>query len=91
SVISVMLSSAQQRVFQTWAPSQRCNSISDWEPTGDTKILYFAINRLGVIVPCNDSPVHTPIFPVKKVRDEGAPTEWRFVQDLQAVNAAVQP
>uniref|UniRef100_A0A3B1K8M2 Uncharacterized protein n=1 Tax=Astyanax mexicanus TaxID=7994 RepID=A0A3B1K8M2_ASTMX len=33
-----------------------------------------------------DSPVRTPIFPVKKPgRDE-----WRFVQDLKAVNAAVQ-
>ncbi|XP_039979222.1 uncharacterized protein LOC120787590 [Xiphias gladius] len=41
-----------------------------------------------VIIPCN-SPVRTPIFPVKKVRGEGRPPEWRFVQDLKAVNAAV--
>lgn len=33
--------------------------------------------------------MRTPIFPVKKVRDVGKPTEWRFVQDLKAVNAAV--
>ncbi|KAI3356790.1 hypothetical protein L3Q82_003317 [Scortum barcoo] len=45
----------------------------------------------GIIVPCNDRPVCTPITPVKKIRDEGGPTEWRFVQDLQAVNVAVQP
>ncbi|XP_037396446.1 lactosylceramide alpha-2,3-sialyltransferase isoform X1 [Pygocentrus nattereri] len=45
-----------------------------------------ALLQTGVIVPCPDSPVRTPIFPVKKPgRDE-----WRFVQDLQAVNAAVQ-
>lgn len=44
----------------------------------------------GIIVPCPNSPVRTPIFPVQKVRDAGQPTEWRFVQDLQAVNAAVQ-
>lgn len=33
----------------------------------------------------------TPLFPVKKIRDKDQPTEWRFVQDLQAVNSAVQP
>ncbi len=42
------------------------------------------------MVECSDSPVRTPIFPVKKIRDEGQPTEWHFVQDLQAVNAAVR-
>ncbi|XP_028327652.1 uncharacterized protein LOC114478651 [Gouania willdenowi] len=44
-----------------------------------------------VIVPCSDSPVLTPIFPVMKIRPEGQPTEWRFVQDLQAVNSAIIP
>uniref|UniRef100_A0A8C9Z436 ribonuclease H n=1 Tax=Sander lucioperca TaxID=283035 RepID=A0A8C9Z436_SANLU len=43
----------------------------------------------GVIIPCPDSPVRTPIFPVKKIRAKDLPTEWRFVQDLKAVNAAV--
>ena len=42
-----------------------------------------------VIVPCPDSPVRTPLFPVKKIRDKGQPTEWRFVQDLKTVNDAV--
>ena len=42
-----------------------------------------------VIIPCEDSSVQTPIFPVKKVRPAGQLDEWRFVQDLQAVNAAV--
>ncbi|XP_062248239.1 uncharacterized protein LOC133956894 [Platichthys flesus] len=45
--------------------------------------------QAGVIVPCPDSPVRTPLFPVKKIRDKGQPTEWRFVQDLKAVNDAV--
>lgn len=39
-----------------------------------------------VIVPCEDSPCNTPLFPVKKQ----APSQgWRMVQDLQAVNNAV--
>ena len=46
--------------------------------------------KAGVIVPCENPPVRTPIFPVKKMRDKGQPDEWRFVQDLQAVNDAVQ-
>jgi len=33
--------------------------------------------------------VQTPIFPVKNIRDAGRPTDWRFVQDLKTVNAAV--
>ncbi|KAI2665523.1 hypothetical protein H4Q32_021838 [Labeo rohita] len=52
--------------------------------------VFESLLREGVIVPCNDSPVRTPIFPVKKIRDKGQPTEWRFVQDLQAVNAATR-
>uniref|UniRef100_A0AAQ4RQ79 ribonuclease H n=1 Tax=Gasterosteus aculeatus aculeatus TaxID=481459 RepID=A0AAQ4RQ79_GASAC len=50
--------------------------------------VFESLLKSGIIVPCEDSPVRTPIFPVKKVRDKGQPTEWRFVQDLQAVNAA---
>ena len=42
----------------------------------------------GVIVPCPNSPGRILLFPVKKIREAGQPTEWRFVQDLQA---AVQP
>ncbi|XP_035515190.1 uncharacterized protein LOC118326328, partial [Morone saxatilis] len=53
--------------------------------------VFESLLKAGIIVPCNDSPVRTPIFPVKKIRDEDQPTEWRFVQDLQAVNAAVHP
>ena len=34
--------------------------------------------------------MRTPIFPVKKIRDEGQLGEWRFLQDLQSVNDAVQ-
>ncbi|XP_062419418.1 uncharacterized protein LOC119228347 isoform X2 [Pungitius pungitius] len=51
--------------------------------------VFNSLLEAGVIVPCPDSPVRTPIFPVKKIRDAGKPTEWRFVQDLKAVNAAV--
>ncbi|KAL0152111.1 hypothetical protein M9458_052542 [Cirrhinus mrigala] len=52
--------------------------------------VFESLLKEGVIVPCSDSPVRTPIFPVKKIRDKGQPTEWRFVQDLQAVNAATR-
>ncbi|KAL0149321.1 hypothetical protein M9458_055359, partial [Cirrhinus mrigala] len=52
--------------------------------------VFESLLREGVIVLCSDSPVRTPIFPVKKIRDKGQPTEWRFVQDLQAVNAATR-
>ena len=45
--------------------------------------------QAGVIVPCPDSAVRTPLFPVKKIRDKGQPTEWRFVKDMKAVNDAV--
>lgn len=53
--------------------------------------VFESLKAAGVIIPCDDSPVRTPLFPVKKIRDKNQPTEWRFVQDLQAVNAAVQP
>ncbi|XP_055362682.1 uncharacterized protein LOC129603748 [Betta splendens] len=53
--------------------------------------VFNSLLKAGVVVPCDNSPVRTPLFPVKKIRNKGQPTEWRFVQDLQAVNAAVQP
>lgn len=52
--------------------------------------VFNSLLKASVIVPCENSPVRTPIFPVIKVRDAGQPDEWRFVQDLQAVNNAVQ-
>ncbi len=54
------------------------------------KPVFNSLLKEGIIVECSDSPVRTPIFPLKKIRDKGQPTEWRFVQDLQAVNAAVR-
>uniref|UniRef100_A0A3B1JAJ5 ribonuclease H n=1 Tax=Astyanax mexicanus TaxID=7994 RepID=A0A3B1JAJ5_ASTMX len=42
------------------------------------KPVFHSLLKAGIIVPCNDSPVRTP-----------QPDDWRFVQDLQAVNAAV--
>ncbi|XP_058617745.1 uncharacterized protein LOC131531182 isoform X1 [Onychostoma macrolepis] len=54
------------------------------------KPVFDSLLKEGIIVECSDSPVRSPIFPVKKIRDKGQPTEWRFVQDLQAVNAAVR-
>ncbi|KAL0199322.1 hypothetical protein M9458_007862, partial [Cirrhinus mrigala] len=54
------------------------------------KPVFESLRAAGVIVPCEDSPVRTPISPVKKIREAGQLTEWRFVQDLQAVNEAVQ-
>lgn len=44
------------------------------------------LETAGVIVPCDDSPCNTPLFPVKKAAPS---TGWRMIQDLQAVNAAV--
>ncbi|MGL5583570.1 MAG: reverse transcriptase domain-containing protein, partial [Cetobacterium sp.] len=51
--------------------------------------VFESLLKRGIIIPCDDSPVNTPIFPVKKIRDKGQPAEWRFVQDLQAVNSAI--
>ena len=31
--------------------------------------------KTGVIVPCPNSPVRAPLFPVKKIREAGQPTE----------------
>ena len=52
--------------------------------------VFESLLKAGVTVLCDDSPVRTPIFPVKKIRESSQPTEWRFVKDLQSVNAAVQ-
>lgn len=51
--------------------------------------VFESLLQAGVIVPCPDSHVRTPLFPVKKIRGKDQPTEWRFVQDLKAVNDAV--
>lgn len=45
------------------------------------------LKKAGVIIPCPDSPCNTPIFPVRKAPPS---TSWRLVQDLRAVNEAVQ-
>lgn len=51
--------------------------------------VFNSLLKAGVIIPCENSPVRTPIFPVKKIRDAGQPDEWCFVQDLLAANDAV--
>lgn len=51
--------------------------------------VFDSLLEAGVIVPCPDSPVRTPMFPVKKARVPPQRDDWRFVQDLRAVNAAV--
>lgn len=56
---------------------------------GITPVFNSLLER-GVIVECPDSPVRTPIFPVKKIRDSNQAVEYRFVQDLKAVNDALQ-
>lgn len=45
--------------------------------------VFKSLLEAGVIVPCNDSPVRTPMLPVKKVRPPPRKDDWRFVQDLQ--------
>lgn len=52
------------------------------------KPVFDSLLATGVIVPCPYFPVCTPLFPVKKIHDK-PPDEWRFVQDLRAVNTAV--
>ena len=44
----------------------------------------------GILVPCA-SPCNTPVLPIKKAATEGAPTRYRFVQDLRLVNQFVVP
>ncbi|XP_060791581.1 uncharacterized protein LOC132895240 isoform X1 [Neoarius graeffei] len=61
------------------------------EAIAGIKLVFDSLLKADVIVPCQDSPVRTPIFPVKKARKPSQPDEWRFVQDLQAVNAAAVP
>lgn len=53
------------------------------------KPIFDSLLQAGVIIPCDDSLVHTPIFPVKKLCDTGQPTKWCFIQDLQALNATI--
>ncbi|XP_058510228.1 protein NYNRIN-like [Solea solea] len=53
------------------------------------KPVFKSLLEAGVIIPCDNSPVCTPIFPVQKAREPPTLPEWRFVQDLKAVNAAV--
>lgn len=45
------------------------------------------LKQAGIIIPCPDSPCNTPIFPVKK---DPPSLAWRLVQDLRAINEAVQ-
>lgn len=47
-----------------------------------------SLREAGVIIPCMNPRVCSPLCPVRKTSQ---PTEWRFVLDLRAVNAAVQP
>ncbi len=72
-----------------YRPCQRQYQLKRVEAVLGIKPVFDSLLKEGIIVECSDSPVRTPIFPVKKIRDEGQPTEGRFVQDLQAVNAAV--
>ncbi|XP_053485963.1 uncharacterized protein LOC128610579 [Ictalurus furcatus] len=52
--------------------------------------VFNSLLKAGVIVPWSDSPLRTPIFPVREAKNPPQPDEWRFVEDLQAVNAAVK-
>uniref|UniRef100_A0A673A8H2 ribonuclease H n=1 Tax=Sphaeramia orbicularis TaxID=375764 RepID=A0A673A8H2_9TELE len=63
---------------------------SDYRPCQKQSVFEAYLN-VGIIVPCPDPPVRTPIFPVKKVRIPPDPDTWRFIQDLQVVNKAVVP
>ncbi|KAK7880248.1 hypothetical protein WMY93_033086, partial [Mugilogobius chulae] len=53
--------------------------------------VFNALKDAGVIVPCENKGVCSPIFPVQKPTDPGEPEKWRFTNDLKAVNEAVAP
>ncbi|XP_036928285.1 uncharacterized protein LOC119005007 isoform X3 [Acanthopagrus latus] len=53
------------------------------EAVDGIKPVHEALHKGGVIVSCENSPVRTPIFPVKKIKPVGQPDEWR--SDLQEV------
>lgn len=72
-----------------YRPYQRQYPLRQEAIDGITPV-FEALREAGVIVP-SQSPVCTPILPVKKAREDGLPNDWRFVQDLQTVNNAVQP
>ncbi|XP_044079093.1 uncharacterized protein LOC122888553 [Siniperca chuatsi] len=59
------------------------------EAVDGIKPVFDSLLKAGVIIPCANSPVRTPIFPVRKLRDAGEPQHWRFVQDLQAMKEAI--
>ncbi|XDV27176.1 hypothetical protein PO909_030751 [Leuciscus waleckii] len=48
--------------------------------------VHAALVEKSAIVPCQYSPINSPILPVRK-----ASVEWRIVQDLRMVNVASQP
>ena len=68
-----------------YRPRQRQYPLKPDAIAGITPVIQDLL-KAGVIIPCEDSPVNTPIFPVKKALPS---TGWRMVQDLQAVNNAV--
>lgn len=55
------------------------------EVVEEVRPVFNSLLKAGVVVPCPDSPVRTPIFPVKKARKLPQPDEGWFVQDLHAV------
>lgn len=71
----------------TYRPYQRQYPIKT-EAAAGVKPIFESLLKSGVIIPCDDSPCNTPMFPVKKAAPS---TGWRMVQDLQAVNKAVIP
>ena len=44
--------------------------------------VFNSVLRAGVIVPCKDSLVRTPIFPVKNIFDISQHDDLRFIHDL---------
>lgn len=59
------------------------------EAVREIKPVFDSLLKAGIIVECTDSPVRSPIFPLKEISEKGE--EWSFVQDLKRVNAAVMP
>ena len=86
-----LIKSAQPVVItpkSDYRPNKRQFPLSK-EQEEDIKPVFKSLMEAGVIVPCNDSPVYSPILPVRKAPVEGEPVSWRFCQDLCCVSDAV--
>lgn len=65
-----------------------CRNLLNYKRYKDIAPFFESLRKAGVIIPCRNSQVCSPLRPLRKTSQ---PTGWRLVLDLRAVNAAVQP